>query len=459
MCHGFCSKTVFGLVVFIRITVLCQQISLFKTIMCEFMSKYLKLFLVPVLLLAFDSTALTLKETVIHTLKTNPEVLAAQNELASRKYEVKQARSNYLPTVSIDAGIGEESRKSPATGNETVDLTRRELGLSASQLLFDGFATSSEVKRQKARVVSAEFQLSSTSEEIALRTSKVYLDVLRFSELLDLARTALWEHQNIHDQMKLRYETGVGSKADFDQIESRLALANANMIVAQNNFADTQSNFHRLTGMYPTLESLRRPELTLALPANRDLGIEKALSDHPVLKSASADLSSARHQYKAAKSGYFPRISLEADRRWDSDIGGIEGDDDDTIIALRLRYDLFKGGANKARRKQTAFLAEEAKDIRNNSRRQIIESLNLSWNALDAVTAQMMFLTKHVDSAKATKEAYKKQFNIGKRTLLDLLNTENEVTDSSRALINAQYDQLYSQYRILNSMGSLVESI
>jgi len=405
------------------------------------------------------AAALTLKETVLHTLDSNPEVLAAKNELESRRFEVKQARSGYLPTVSVDAGIGEERRKSPATGNETVDLTRRELGVNASQLLFDGFATSSEVKRQKARVESAEFQLLATSGDLALRTSQVYLDVLRHAELLDLARAALWEHRNIHDQMKLRYETGVGSKADFDQIESRLALANANMIVAQNNFADTQSNFHRLTGMYPTLESLSRPALSNNLPANKDMGLEKALAEHPVLKSASADLQSARQQYKAATSAYYPRISLEAQRRWDSDIGGIEGDDDDTIVALRLRYDLFRGGANKALKKQTAKLSEQAKDIRNNSRRQIIESYNLSWNAFEANTSQLVFLQKYVKSATDTKEAYRKQFNIGKRTLLDLLNTENELVDSKRALINAQYDQIYSHYRILNSMGVLVESI
>ena len=253
------------------------------------MSKYFKLCLISILLLPVEAGALTLREAVKHTLDTNPEVHAAKSELEARTYEVKQARSAYLPTVSIDAGIGEENRNSPATGNEDVDLTRQELGLSASQLLFDGFATSSEVKRQKARVESAEFQLLSTAEDLALRTSKVYLDVLRYSELLDLARAALWEHQNIHDQMKLRYETGVGSKADFDQIESRLALANANMIVAQNNYADTQSNFHRLTGMHPTLESLSRPQLSSKLPANRELGIEKALTEHPVLRSASAD--------------------------------------------------------------------------------------------------------------------------------------------------------------------------
>lgn len=423
--------------------------------------KYTLLSTICLLLLGLGSqsaSALTLKETVSHTLETNPEMRALVNEYESRVYEVKQARAAYKPTVSLDAGYGKEIRTSPSTGNEEVDLNRRELGLSASQLLFDGFSSSAEVKRQKARLESAEYEMRELEEALALRTANVYLDIMRFAQLLDLARETLWEHQNIYDQMKLRYETGVGSKADFDQIAARLALSNANMIVAQNNFADTQSSFHRLTGMFPTLESLVRPALISSFPANRDLALQNAIEKHPTLAAANADIAAARQQYKAAASGYYPRITLEADKRWDENIGGIEGEDEDLIVALRLRYDLYRGGANKARRKQTAFLAEEAKDIRNNARRQIIESLHLSWNAYEAITNQIQFLNTHVESAQSTKSAYKKQFNIGRRTLLDLLNTENEVTEATKALINAEYDQLYAQYRVLNAMGALVES-
>ncbi len=402
---------------------------------------------------------MTLQEAVEHTLQTNPEVRAAVHELQARGHEVRQARAAYLPSVDVDAGYGQEVRNAPATGNEDVDLQRRELGLSAEQMLFDGFAATTEVNRQKARVESAQFELAALSEELALRTARVYLAVLRHAELLDLARQTLWEHQNIHDQMQLRLKTGTGSKADFDQIEARLALANANMIVAQNNFADAQSAFHRVTGLYPTLESMSVPASLATLPESRQLALDQALVQHPVLLGAKADTEAARQQYKAAASNYYPRITLEADKRWDDNIGGIEGNDEDLIVAVRLRYNLFSGGADRARRKQTAALVEESKDVRNNSRRQIIESLNLSWNAYDALNAQYAFLQKHVSAAEATKEAYREQFNIGRRTLLDLLNTENEVTESRKALINANIDRILAHYRILSAMGTLVESL
>ncbi|MCV6626950.1 MAG: TolC family protein, partial [Cellvibrionaceae bacterium] len=114
---------------------------------------------------------------------------------------------------------------------------------------------------------------------------------------------------------------------------------------------------------------------------------------------------------------------------------------------------------DKARRKQTSYLMEEAKDVRNNTRRQVVEGLQLSWTAYESVSAQLEFLQKHVQAAQATKEAYVEQFNIGRRTLLDLLNTENEVVDAQRSLIRAVNDQKLAELRIYNSMGMLLPKL
>ncbi len=409
-------------------------------------------------IMAGTVNAMSLQDAVLHTLETNPEILAAKNERLARSYEVKQARSGYMPSLSLDAGIGHETRTAPATDNEERDANRREFGIQARQILFDGFATSAEVNRQKARLDSASYLEFATAEMLALKTAEAYISVLRQAKLLDLARASLWEHQNIYDQMKLRNETGVGSKADLDQIAARLALANANMVVAQNNLADAQINYFRHVGLYPNLENMVQPELIKNLPESREKALSMALDKHPTVKSSSADVKAAIAQHKASKSTYWPKLNIEVDKRWDENVGTIEGEDDDFVVALRLSYDLFKGGKNRSRSKQTAYLIEEAKDIRNLSRRQVTESMSLSWSAYEALTAQKQFLEQHVKAAKSTKSAYGKQFNIGKRTLLDLLNTETEVVESERAYANAQYDRLYASYRILNAAGALVGS-
>ncbi|MFL0802013.1 MAG: TolC family outer membrane protein [Agarilytica sp.] len=402
--------------------------------------------------------AFTLSETVEQTLQTNPQMSSVKHELQSRRQEVKQARAGYLPKVNLSAGIGEERRTAPATGNGEAEFDREELSLQAEQLIFDGLGTNAEIQRQKARVESLSYIAETTAQDIALRTSEVYLNVIRHTELLDLTRNTLWEHQNIYDQMALRSKTGVGSKADLDQIAARLALANANMVVAQNNLADAQANFLRVAGFYPNLENMSKPEGLTGFPESLAAAVALAEENHPTLHSASSDYKAARAQHKAAGSSYWPTLKLEAEKRWDENVG-VEGEDEDLVVALRLRYNLFNGGADKARRKQTAKLIEQSKDIRNNARRQVVESMNLSWNAYEALNAQMKFLKLHVEAAAATKAAYTKQFNIGRRTLLDLLNTETEVVESKRALINAQYDQLYAGYRIFNASGLLLSAL
>lgn len=409
-------------------------------------------------LVSINSYGLSVGETVKFTLQTNPEVLAALNERRSIEYEVRGAKAGYLPQVSVSAAVGHERRTAPVTGNEEVDFDRRELGIQARQMIFDGFATKSEVARQRARYETAGFELQATANSVALRATEVYLNVLEASELLDLARESLWEHQNIFDQMKLRRDTGVGSKADLDQIMARLALANSNMVVAQNNFADAQTSFHRVTGLFPNLENMTKPFTPETFSLTREAAVKMALEGHPTLKAAVWDVKEADAQYRASSAPKFPRLSLEADKRWDENVG-LEGEDEDLVVSLRLTYDIYAGGANKARKKQTAALVAESKDIRNNSRRQVIESMQLAWNAYDALTTQKGFLQQHVDAAVSTKEAYSKQFNIGRRTLLDLLNTENEVIDSKRSLISAEYDRTFAIFRIRNATGNIIESL
>lgn len=411
------------------------------------------------LLSGATTSALTLPEAVRHTLDTNPQVLATRNQLSSREEEIRQARAGYLPTLDAAAGIGKQELEAPSTGNEKVRLTRHEASLSARQLVFDGFATQEEVARQEARHSSAFYTSLATEENTALRAAEVYINLLRQYELLDIARETLYEHQNIHDQMVLRNKSGVGSKADLDQIVARLALANSNLITAQNNLLDAQTNFYRVTGLQPQLDNLQTPSVNQPLPATQELAEAEALKEHPTLLSANADIDAAEAQYNTSESPMWPRLHLEADKSWDEDIDGVEGENRDWQVMLRMRYNLYNGGADSARRRQTAHLLEEAKDVRNNTQRQVVESLRLSWAAHQAISSQYKYLELHVRAATDTKAAYLKQFNIGRRTLLDLLNTENELVDARRALINASYDKLFSQYRIFNSMGQLVREI
>lgn len=400
--------------------------------------------------------ATSLQEVITHTLQSNPEVQAARKQLESRKSEIRVARAGYLPVLDAELGIGREGTNNPSTGNEDVTLTREEASLRLRQSIFDGSATRSEVDRQKARYHSALYNTIAVEETTALRVAEVYINVLRASELLQLLKASEDEHQNIYDQMALRRKAGVGSQADLDQIAARLALSRSNRVVGENNLDDAVSNFYGVVGYLPEVTTLQMPEQLMA-PATVDTALEKAFDNNPRLLSANLDIESAKAQHAATKSPFLPRVTLEGDRSWNEDIDGVEGDNEDWVIALRLRYNLYNGGADTARRKQTASLVSEATEVRNTTYRQVDEGLRLAWNALEFTDRQLRYLDSYVNSINATKEAYRKQFVIGKRTLLDLLNTENELLSARRDYLNANYDRLYASYRLVQAMGNLNE--
>ncbi|WP_136808829.1 TolC family outer membrane protein [Desulfosediminicola flagellatus] len=396
----------------------------------------------------------TLQEAVGEVLQTNPQVRTQAYNRLARDEEVKQAKSAYWPTADFTAGTGIEEIDKP----EESSLDPVEIRLSLRQNVFAGFSTKNEVSRQKARVRSSAYRLRGVSENLALETSKVYLDVLRREELKVLAEENLLTHERIADQIRLRSESGVGTEVDLDQVQGRLSLAQANVVVTETNLLDAQTNYLAVVGHMP--DSLLRPDSPDdMIPPNLDAAASNALIGHPTLKSAQADLEARYEQYEVAKSPFWPRVDLEVDQNWDEDVDGVEGEQESTVAMIRLRYNLFQGFSDQARKAETKQLIEEAREIKNNTHRQVVESIRLSWRAYQSVLDRMKYLQQHVESSTATVESYAKQFDLGKRTLLDVLDSEAEVVEAKRDLIDATYDGLYAQYRILNGMGGLVGAL
>lgn len=395
----------------------------------------------------------TLTEAIAEIINTNPEVKALGYNRLARDEEVVQAKSGYLPTLDLSAGAGVEDIQKP----QNINMNPLEIKLSLRQNVFAGFSTMNEVGRQKARVRSMAYSLQGTSENIALKATKVYLDVLRGEDLKALAEQNLLNHQRIGDQIKLRTDSGVGSQVDSEQVLGRLALAQSNAVVTQTNLLDAMTNYQSVMGHLPV--SLVKPAAPVGgIPVSLDEAEKWAVENHPTLKSASADLEARNKQYQVAKSPFMPVVDIEVDQNWNEDVDGIDGRQENTVAMVRLRYNLFNGMKDQGRKAETLQLIGEAREIKNTTNRQVIESIRLSWMAYQSVLDRIKYLEQHVRSTDATAGSFSKQFDLGKRTLLDVLDTDAEAVDAKRDLINATYDGLYSQYRILNGIGGLVHS-
>ena len=407
------------------------------------------------------ATGSDLGDVIRDTLSTNPDVAEARDRWLARREEVRAAEGGFLPSLDLNAGIGYEYTDSPSTrvrDDDSNELTRTELGLAARQMLFDGWGTRSEVSRQRARADSAAAQLLSVGESTAMKAARAYVDLQRYRDLRQISKENLDIHIRIQDQIHLRSEAGVGRRADYEQVKSRVALAEVNLVAADVNLLDAHTTFQRVVGRPPKMVYVPAETPPGVFPESLQQALQVAQTNNPVLLTAAADIAAARAQHDAAKQYDYPRFDLELNGNMNDDIDGTEGEVDDMSAMLRMRFNLYRGGTDAARKRATAHNINEAKDIRDRSVRQLDETIRLAWAAYAATAAQMPLFERQVVAATATRDAYAKQFNIGQRTLLDVLNSENEVLQGRESLVETRAEHLLAQYRVLEAMGALVDS-
>ncbi|TKF24320.1 TolC family outer membrane protein [Vibrio genomosp. F6] len=398
----------------------------------------------------------TLEQAVSITLATNPEIKSAFNEYVSKRYQNEASGGAYRPSIDLDAGIGYEA-VDLASGTED-ELTRKEATITLTQLIWDGSSTLNDMDRTAADAESVRYQLLSDAQDTALEVTKIYLDAVKAFEILSLSESNLAVHKEIYKDIKRRAESGIGSTADLSQVEARIAKAHGNLLAAQNNLFDVHTQFKRIVGQNPQGLIFPRADQS-TLPLTIDSAIETAFTNHPVIKISMTDVDSAKFQYDQTKGRNYPTLSFEAAQTWRDDAGGIEGSSDEFSAMLRMKYNLYNGGSDSARTDSAAYQLNKAKDLRDRAYRSVEEGLRLSWSALDLTVQQKEFLSDHVDSASDTVIAYNKQYRIGKRTLLDLLNTENELFEARKGYVDAKFAEQYAKYRVLNATGNLLSSL
>lgn len=403
------------------------------------------------------SHAQSLQDAVQLTLNENPEVQEARSIRMAYEQEIDQASSKYLPKVDVSAGYGLEQANNPATrarGNGTNQLGRTESKVQLRQMIFDGFETPHEVSRFTAKTDAQAYTVFGQSEMIGLQATQTYINVLRRKALFDLATANLNLHKGFYEQIKMRTERGIGRASDLDQATGRLARAESNLQAEQGNLKDAQTSYLRVIGVLPD-QLTDTPYPSKAIPASLEEATELAIANHPTLKAANADITESLAQHNTASAPFYPKLNFEVDYDNNDDINGIRGRTEDLTAMARVSYNLFNGGKDKARRNQTAYEMYQAKNIRDNTYRQVVESVRLAWVAYKTVGSQLEFFKAHRDASTKTLNAYKQQFNIGQRTLLDLLDSTNEMYLANLAYTDAKYTELSARYRILAGMGQL----
>jgi adhesin transport system outer membrane protein len=406
----------------------------------------------------------TLPEAIQQVLVTHPDIKAAAYNRQARDQEVVQARGGYYPTLDASMTWGYLQQDKPVIANNKSWPSQSTVSLR--QNLFRGGANWADVKRQDARVKSQAYLVQATSENVALLTAKVYMNVLRAQELSENAKENLINHERIGDQVKLRMQSGVDRKADLDQVSGRLALAQSNVAVTAANLRDAITDYKAVVDRLP--EGLvAPPPINSPLPASMEDAEQGALKNYPTVKSAQADLEARKLQYSVARRLLSPSFDIAADYNWTDDVATLPATGAATATGRRdyfsasavVSFNIFNGLRNDGRIKETQYLVSEAQEILNNTQRQTVQSTRLSWEAYKVANERVTYLSEYVKATEATAAAFAAQWNIGRRTMFDLLDTQAEYINAKSDLARAKYDKMYAEYRILSGMGQLVHAL
>ncbi len=407
--------------------------------------------------MAFAQPLVTLKDMVEKTVSSNPEVQARYHKFLESGYEQEVMRGVFFPKADVVSTYREQEKLTPNNGNTAIPRMNNELVLR--QLIFDGFATSNEVKRLGHANRVRYYELQSAMQTTTLEFIRAYIDTMRYRDLSQFAKDNYVVHKQLFDRIQERVNAGITRRVDLEQATGRLALAEANLLTELTNLHDVTSRLQRLYGELP-------PE-TLEAPTFFNSGVEPTSAEalkvayhkNPDLLSTIEDIQATKNEVQAREARYLPRFDLQARKNLGTSSNGKNSTSAADVLELTMNFNLFNGFSDQNLVRQTAQKLNSAHDMRDKACVDTRQLLVIAYNDIVQLKEQLGYRLQHRNSIANAREAYRKQFDIGQRTLLDLLDTENEYFQTKRSLANTEYDIQTAYARTYAVQGELLDRI
>lgn len=403
--------------------------------------------------------ALSLREGVDEVLSTHPVVLERLHNYRATLEDLRITEAQYLPTLDYSASVAREKTKSPTTQNVSRSLSSYEHSLELTQNLFNGFGTVYEADYQKARILAASNHYIENANDIAYSFVNIYINALKNRDLLCIAKANVQFNEEIYDKVNKLYTAGITTRSESEKADTSLSLAKSNYVVAKNNLDDAMFNLERVLGRHVNAQDLEDGSFSGVLPSTIEEMKEYARSHNPSVLVSEYNVKAAYAQREASYKNYYPKIDAFARQSWANDVGGIAGDDDRTKFGLTLTYNLYRGGADESQAQKNLSKMHQEGENKRETVRKLDEQGELSWSAKTYISEQLVHLKRYEATSAKTLELYQKEYDLGRRTLLDLLVAQNDSVTAQSQIVRAENDLLFAHYRILDAMGSMVQNI
>jgi adhesin transport system outer membrane protein len=406
---------------------------------------------------AKGASSVTLRDLVEKTITANPEVQASYHTYLAAEQEHNAAIGGYLPRIDLISTGRIQERMTPNYNNtQTPDLQTQ---FVLHQMLFDGFATRNTVNRLGHAARVRYYQIQSAMQNVAMDTVKAYMDTLKYRQFVDYASDNYAVHKQLFNLVEERAVSGVGRRVDLEQANARLNLAEANLLTQTTNLQNVEARYQRLTGELPPAELPEVDFFKTNVDPTSAKALETTYQKNPDILAAIENIIATENELNASRGKYSPRLDLLGTKTVQTSNDGRNNINAGDSIQLTMSYNLFNGFSDKAVVGQTIEKLYNSKDLRDKACRDTRQTLVIAYNDVINLKAQLPLRDQHQLSIEKAREAYRKQFNIGQRTLLDLLDTENEYFNSRMNYTTTERDLATAYARTYAGQGELLSKL
>lgn len=405
----------------------------------------------------------TLEEALAYTYVANPQVLAQRAYLRSVYEKIIQSQSGYKPTIAGEASYGYNYNRNRIRPNffETEDDPYN-LGVSAVQPLFSGFETVASVKAAKSQFEAERANLKAVEQNVLMSAATAYMNVIRDMAVLKLNQNNEAVLRRQLDYTKDRFRVGELTKTDVAQSEARLAGAVASRIDAEGALKISYATYRQVIGKMP--DKIYEPTVPESkLPQTLAEALEISEKRNPQLMAAQQVAKSALSSIDVAKSGHYPTLDLQGSflhgkTKTNLNGGIFKGQSDTSDVQLVMNIPLYTAGSVASRVRESKHLAGQARINVDTTRREIAQATTQSWEDYQSSVASLKSLEEQVRASELALDGVKKEEQAGTRTVLDVLNAEQELLDARVSVVTAKRDQVVAAYQLLASMGMMSPS-
>lgn len=410
--------------------------------------------------LGTQAMAATLQDAFVQTYNSSPALAAARAQLRGVDEGVSLAKAQSRVGVSSTVGLTQNTNGITHLDNGARTLTAQ---LNVSYPIFQGGRVRNAINAAETRVISGRSDLRTAEGNIFVQVVSAYMDVIRDASIVDLNKKNVDVLNTNLKASRDRFAVGDLTRTDVAQSEARLSLARSQLIAAQGNLTASKENYRRVVGSWP--EDLAPPPNLPKLPDSPDQAVNVSLENSPAIDAARAAAKAAGYDVGAARGQRLPTVSLIGGPNYNNYLGTanrvfdlpssqhLDQTQTSNTFGVQMTLPLYQGGLAGARVRQAQAAQNVAVEQGIDTERQVIANTRAAFASYQAAAAAIVANRQAVSANELALEGVRAENRVGTRTVLDVLNAEQELLNSQVDLVSAQHDQYVAGFALLNAMG------